>query len=136
MAGHGEKLSRKQESAIAAMLTERTIGDAARKAKVSERALRNWLAQPAFRDAFRNARAELLTQTVGRLLDSTGKAVETLVKELDGEKGSDRIKAATAILDRALEGTQLLDVVDRVKELETLMQEIRGERQPPPQQTA
>jgi len=40
-AGHGEKYSRKKEAALAALLTESTLSEAAVKAGVSERALRD-----------------------------------------------------------------------------------------------
>jgi hypothetical protein len=39
MAGHGEKFGRKQEEAIAALLTQRNVEEAARAAGISVRTL-------------------------------------------------------------------------------------------------
>jgi hypothetical protein len=55
MKGHGEKLSRKQDLAIAGLLTEPTIGEAAQKAGVSEVTLWRWLKQADFTSAYRLA---------------------------------------------------------------------------------
>jgi hypothetical protein len=46
MAGHGEKLGRKQEEAIAALLWRRNIDEAARVAGVGARTLLQWLKLP------------------------------------------------------------------------------------------
>ena len=48
MAGHGEKLGRKQEEAIAALLSQRNIEEAARAAGVGTRTLIRWLKLPEF----------------------------------------------------------------------------------------
>jgi len=52
----------------------------------------------------------------GRLLSA--KAVKTLRDCLDSPKEGDRIRAATAILDRAVQGVELLDLAERIEELE------------------
>ena len=51
--GHGEKLSRKQEQAIAALLEQPTIDAAAQVVGVSERTIRNWLKVCKFQVAHR-----------------------------------------------------------------------------------
>jgi hypothetical protein len=60
MAGHGEKKGRKAELAIAALLAEPTVEAAAARAGVSAGTLKNWLADPAFRRAYRRARREVV----------------------------------------------------------------------------
>src|SRR5262249_54841350 len=82
MAGHGDQLSRKQEQAIAALLTEPTVEQAAVKAGVKYPTLKSWLARPAFRDAYAAARRQILDRTVARLLALTGKALDTLEENL------------------------------------------------------
>jgi hypothetical protein len=105
MAGHGEKLTRKQEQAIAALLTANTQAKAARRAGISERTLRNWLALPRFQAAYRRARRGLVETAVGRLQAATNRAVNTLLAVAkNGSKDSDRVRAAVAILDHALRG--------------------------------
>lgn len=56
MKGHGEKLSRKQEAAVAALLTESTLCRAAERARVGEVTLWRWLKEPGFKAAYREAR--------------------------------------------------------------------------------
>ena len=48
MAGHGEKFGRKKEEAIAALLTQRNIEEAARTAGIGTRTLLRWLKIPEF----------------------------------------------------------------------------------------
>jgi hypothetical protein len=43
MTGHGQKLSRKKESAIAALISLPTIGDAAKLVGIGEKTLFRWL---------------------------------------------------------------------------------------------
>jgi hypothetical protein len=112
MAGHGEK-TRKQETAIAALLTETTVEAAAAKAGVGYRTLKGWLAEPAFRTAYRQARRELVEGAVGRLQAATGQAVDTLLAVArDGAKDGDRVRAAVALLDHAFRGLTAADALD------------------------
>src|SRR5262245_60449466 len=78
-AGHGDKLPRKQEAAISALLTAASITSAAAQVGVSEKTLRNWLKRPGFAAAYAAARHEVLDRTVIWMLAATGKAVRTLV---------------------------------------------------------
>ena len=51
--GHGERLSRKQEQAVAALLEHATIRAAAAAVPVHERTLRQWMRAPAFAAALK-----------------------------------------------------------------------------------
>jgi transposase-like protein len=48
VAGHGTKFERKKEEAIAALLTQRNIEEAARVAKIGTNTLLRWLQLPEF----------------------------------------------------------------------------------------
>jgi hypothetical protein len=61
MRGPGEKLTRKQQVAIAALLTVPTIADAAHAANIS---------QPTLQTAYRQARQEVVSQAVVYLPES------------------------------------------------------------------
>jgi hypothetical protein len=99
MNGHGEKLSRKQEQAIAALLEQPTIKAAAKSVTIGEGTLRTWLKHPDFQTAYRCARAQLLEQAAGRLSDASGEAVKTLRQLLSAEAETVRLGAARAILE-------------------------------------
>lgn len=60
MTGQGEKLSRKRDQAIAALLTQPTISEAAKAIGVGEKTLRRWLKVPEFMAAYNAARHEVL----------------------------------------------------------------------------
>src|SRR5262249_19260987 len=105
MRGHGQKLTRKQETLIAALLTEPTHAAAAAKAGVSEATLHRWLHLPELQAAYRQARRALVEGAVGRIQAATGQAVDTLLAVAkDGAKDGDRVRAAVALLDHAFRG--------------------------------
>jgi hypothetical protein len=105
MKGHGQKLTGKQESLIATLLTEATYAAAAAKAGVSESSLYRWLNLPEFRAAYRQARRQLVEAAVGRLQGAAGQAVDTLLAVArNGAKDGDRVRAAVALLDHAFRG--------------------------------
>ncbi|MBI3464746.1 MAG: hypothetical protein HY000_17075, partial [Planctomycetes bacterium] len=117
MRGHGQKLTRKQEALIAALLTEATHADAAAKAGVSEATLHRWLRLSDFRAAYRHARRELVEGAIGRIQAATGQAVDTLMAVAkDGPKDGDRVRAAIALLDHALRGLTDADALDGERE--------------------
>jgi hypothetical protein len=120
--GHGEKLSRKMEAAVAALLISPTVEAAAAQAGVSDRTLRTWLKQPAFKEAFRQARRRLVDTAVLLLQHASQRAVHTLVKELEGAKASDRIRAAVALLDQCFRGLEALDLAESMAELRELVE--------------
>jgi hypothetical protein len=118
MAGHGEKLGRKAEAAIAALLAEPTVEAAAAKAAVSYASLKAWLKRPAFAAAYAAARKEVLAGTVNLLTKYSAAAVTVLAKNLVAEKAADQIRAACAILDHCFRAVELQDLAERVQLLE------------------
>ncbi len=115
--GHGQKFTCKQESLIAALLTEPTYAAAAAKAGVSRATVYRWMQQPSFREAHRNARRELVEAAMGRIQAATGPAVETLLDvALGGKRDADRVRAAVALFDRAFRGLDDADLLHDSRE--------------------
>ena len=56
MVGHGAKFGQKMEQAIVALLSHRSIEDAAREVGVSANTLLRWMREPEFEEACRDAR--------------------------------------------------------------------------------
>ena len=54
MTGHGAKFGRKKEEAIIALLSHRTIEEAARAVDLSTKTLLRWQKEPAFQSAYRH----------------------------------------------------------------------------------
>src|SRR5262249_16831643 len=121
MPGHGDKLTRKQEVSIAALLTEPTITAAAQTAGISEKTLRTWLKKPEFSRAFREWRRQLVETAVARVQQLTTEAVDALRELLRGRNETVRLGAAKAVLDYAREGIQSADVLQRLEDLEQLL---------------
>jgi hypothetical protein len=127
MAGHGEKLGRKQEEAIAALLSQRNIEDAARVAGVGARTLIRWLQLPEFDAAYRGARRAAFRQSVARLQQASSAAVATLLKIMvdPNAPASTRVRAADSVLDHGAKAIEIEDIEVRVAELERAAEQSR-----------
>ena len=121
MSGHGEKLSRKQEQGIRALLLQPTLVDAATAIGVDERTLRRWLRDDAvFQMAYREARRAVVQHAIVQVQRATGEAVETLRSVMqDAEaSASARVSAAKVILETAVKGIEIEDLEARITALE------------------
>jgi hypothetical protein len=121
MAARGSTLVRKQEEAIAALLTQRNIEEAARESGISVRTLLRWLKEPEFDKAYREARRAVFKQSVARMQQACGAAVTTLLKVMvdPTTPASTRIRAADSILDHSEKSIEIEDIEARVADLET-----------------
>ena len=120
MTGHGAKFGRKQEEAIAALLTHRTVEEAAHAVKIAPKTMLRWLEIPAFKTKYRKARREGVFQAVARLQHATGAASITMLKLMADPNvpAAVRLRAAECVFDRAVKGIELEDIEARVSELE------------------
>jgi hypothetical protein len=120
MTGHGAKFGRKMEEAIAALLTQRNVEEAARATGIATQTLVRWLKVPEFQIAYREARRAAFGQATARLQQACGAAVSTLLKIMidPASPASTRVRAADSILDHAKEAIELEDIEARVAELE------------------
>jgi hypothetical protein len=122
MAARGSILGRKQEEAIAALLTQRNVEDAARTAGIGVRTLLRWLKLPEFENAYRQARRDAFGQAIARLQQGTSAAVTTLLKVMidPGAPASVRVRAADSVLNHAAKAIEIEDVEARVTALEAV----------------
>jgi hypothetical protein len=122
MSGHGQKLSRKQEEAISALLTQGTLVEAATLAGIGEATLRRWLRRDDFQAAYRQARREAVSQAVAHLQRVSGEAVDTLrtIMNDDQKPAGARVTAARVILDMSIKAVELEDLEVRIAALEGL----------------
>jgi hypothetical protein len=114
----GQKISRAQEKAIAALLSEASLESAAARAGVSERTLKYWLKQPAFAAAYRAARQQVVEHAITLLQRTASLAVATLHRNLSCGKAATEVSAAGKILEHALGAVEQFDLAQRVAELE------------------
>ena len=120
MKGHGSKFGRKKEEAIAALLTQRNLEEAARAVKIAPNTLLRWMKEPEFAAAYREARRVAFGQAVARLQQGTSAAATTLLKMMidAATPPSVRVRAAEAIFNHAAKAIEIEDIEARVTELE------------------
>ena len=120
MKGHGSQYERKREPAISALLTQRSIQDAARVIGVGVSTLRRWMQIPEFDAAYRQARRDAVWQSIARLQQNSGAAVSTTLKIMVDQNApaSCRLRAADRVLDYAQQGMETEDIEVRVSDLE------------------
>jgi hypothetical protein len=117
-----DSLTPKQYKVIVALLSEDTLEEAAETGGVSPATLRRWLKQPAFQAEYRAERRRFMERAVGALQAACTAAVEALVRNLNCGVASVEVRAASAILDRALKGVELYDIIERIEALEEVME--------------
>ncbi|MGA2271325.1 MAG: hypothetical protein ABSH44_22890 [Bryobacteraceae bacterium] len=120
MASHGTKLGRKREDAIAGLLSQRNVDEAARAAGVGARTLWRWLRDPEFQAAYREARRAAFSQSIARLQHGSSAAAATLLKMMldQDAPASTRVRAAESVLNHATKAIEIEDIEARVSELE------------------
>ena len=118
--GHGAKFTRKKEEAIAALLLQRNVEEAARTAGIGTQTLLRWLKLPEFVKEYRKARREAVHQSVAQMQQATGAAATTVLKLMTDMNipAAVRLRAAECVFDRAFKGIELEDIEARVSELE------------------
>jgi hypothetical protein len=121
MIGHGEKLSRKQDQAITALVTCPSITEAAAHCELAEVTLRRWLKQDGFQAAYREARRAVVQHAIVQVQQATGDAVETLRNVMQDPEApaSARVSAARVVLETAVKAVELEDLEARIMALET-----------------
>ena len=130
MKGHGSKFGRKMEAAVAALLTQRNVEEAARTVGVSVPTLMRWQKLPEFQAAYREARRMAYSQAVAKLQQGTTAAATTLLKVMldQGTPASVRVRAAECIMNHSAKAIEIEDVEARVTELERAAEESKQGR--------
>lgn len=117
-------LTGKQEKAIAALLDKPTMKEAAQSVNVSEATLWRWLQEPEFQRAYRAARRQIVEHSISELQAATSEAVATLKRNLNCGNQSVEVRAAQIILDQSVNAVELVDLAERVEELEQLLKPV------------
>lgn len=112
MVGHGSKLNRKMEAAITALLTHRSIEEAAKAAGIGTQTLLRWMKLPEFDAEYRKARRAVYRQSTARLQQASGAAATTLTKVMidPATPPAVRVRAAECILNHGLKAIEVEDI--------------------------
>lgn len=110
----------KQNKVLAALLTAPSKAAAAQAAGISPRTLRDYLADPTFRQEYQKAFAGLVEDATRQAQQAIAPALSTLreVVEDADENAQTRISAARSILEYSVKLTETTDILTRLDELE------------------
>lgn len=109
-----------QERALAALMTARSLKDAAQEAGIDYRTMRRYMKDPDFLTEYRRITGEILSEARMRAQQSIAPALDTLhgiCTDLEAKNG-DRIAAARSVLEWASKLTELTDFEERIAALE------------------
>lgn len=114
----------RQQKALAALLTSPSKAAAAKAAGIAPRTLRDYLADPEFQAAYRDAFGNMVEDATRQAQQAISPAMSTLreIVEDREEDAQARISAARAILSHGLKLTETTDILNRLQELETAME--------------
>ena len=112
--------SRKADNILQALLTHRTIREAAQASKVSERVIYDYLADPAFENRYRAARDDIIRGVCNHLRERMNEAVDIITDIMRGteNRAADRLSAAKSILEFADKYIETNDILERISRLE------------------
>ena len=114
------KLGRKKDAAVLALLSQRSVDEAARVAGVGPRTLYRWMKEPEFDAAYRDAKRAAFSQSIARLHQMASAAVTTLGKAMvdPSTPPATKVRAADSILDHTAKAIELEDLEARLADLE------------------
>jgi len=120
VSGHGEKFSRKKESAIAALLACPTLTEAASSCEIAESTIRRWLKDETFSRRYAEARRRTLETTVNLLRQKALGGVVTLseISENKQAPATARVSAARSLVELAIKAAELQEISERLDALE------------------
>lgn len=117
MARSAAKFGRKREEAIAALMTQRNVEEAARVVGIGKRTLYRWLQDPEFQDAYREAGSSAFSQSMARVQYASSAAVTTQINLLVNSSTPASVKArvADSVLNHAMKATEIKDSEARAR---------------------
>jgi len=122
LAGNG-KISARQEKAIIELLnpTNKSVSGIAKNLNLGERTLHTWLKQPKFKEALFNARKELTKESLNKLKESLGEAINVMYLLLHSDKEMISLKASQLVIDYNLKLVENEDFEERLSRLEEVV---------------
>lgn len=113
-----------REKAMAALLSSDTQAEAAGKCGISARALRGYLADPAFNAEYQRRKRQLVSDATRQIQASYQSAIRALrgIVESDTSSAGEKISAARALLEYGLRFTDTNDIMTQLEDMERLME--------------
>ncbi len=127
--GNSEELKTQQQRVIAALLSTKSIAEAAKVTGQGERTIHRWLAEdPAFRVALSQAEGQAIDAATRQLISLQDDAIDVLRKTMKSRAATaqDKLRAATSVLNYLLKLRELRNVEERLAALESALAGRRG----------
>ena len=107
---------------MAALLEKPTVREAAEAAKVSEGTVWRYMREATFAARYSQARADVTKHLIMRLQSDSTKAARVLIEIAEDREApaSARVSAARTIIEQALRGAELRDLMERIEALATM----------------
>jgi hypothetical protein len=122
MLGDGAKLPRRKEEAIAALLAQPSVVEAARVIGIGPQTLGRWMKDPLFDSAYRAAKRAEYRQSMARLGQWASVAIKSILRLMyQGKKPATRLKAARDIIRLAKEGQEIEDFAAALAQAERIV---------------
>ncbi len=111
---------RKADAILQALLSHRTIKEAATAAGVSERAVYDYLRDPAFSARYQETRDDVIRGVSNNLRGQMNSAVDVVSAVMNDTENmpKDRLAAAKIILEYGERYTETTDILERIAALE------------------
>lgn len=124
------KLNVRQELAINELLKGNSIVESAKNVGVSEATLNRWLANTEFKVVLNERKSIIVDNCIDKINLLGNKAITVLNSMLDDENVSSnvRLNASKSILDMILKFNEQRNIMDKMKEIEELLNEKVGAR--------
>lgn len=122
------KLNVRQELAINELLKGNSIVESAKNVGVSEATLNRWLANTEFKVVLNERKSIIVDNCIDKINLLGNKAITVLDSILDDENVSSnvRLNASKSILDMILKFNEQRNIMDKMKEIEELLNEKVG----------
>ena len=117
--------SSRADAILQALLTTRTIREAAASLKLSERTIYSYLEDPAFKARYKLAQADTTRGLLNHLRELEHTAVDTLADAMtNASLARDRISAAKLILEYRARYGETADIQERLQILEAALADL------------
>ena len=114
-------LTPKQERALFALVKTGSPSQAAAIAGVAEGSIHRWMQQPEFISQYRAARRNIVDGTVSQIQTDSREAASILLSiAKNSMNDAARVSACRAIIGQAIDAVTLVDLQERVDELERI----------------
>lgn len=115
-------MNNRAERYLTALLTSKTQREAAAKAGITPRRLREIMRDPEFSAEYTRRKAEIVDDATRSIQGVYQKAITALEEVIDSEEATprDKINAARAILEHGQQFTETNEVLTRIEDLERM----------------